>query len=334
MNEREKNSLSETASTARMIHGAVRTGKAISGAAKGAAMGGPYGAAISAVLSSKKHIGAILAVVIVLLMLPVLFVLMLPSVIFGGLTSPNSSTNPNQPILNDTPAIIETTNNLAFAINQILGEGIDDVTTRIVADFAATSGDNYEIINPYEGNLISNTNSFLGQYCAAKNLDWRSISPSDLEAMLRAGKSHLYTYTSKTETRWVDADDPNTPDVVEQDSELWYIYTIVYNGERYFADTIFQLSDEQKVLADDYAWNLSLFLGDGMPVHRARLTELLGDAAVFAPPQNAYLRPASVAALAMNCEELLDYTELMPMYLRAPSAERNKKLMEAAKNDK
>ena len=62
----------------------------------------------------------------------------------------------------------------------------------------------------------------------------------------------------------VDADDPNTPDVVEQDSELWYIYTIVYNGERYFADTIFQLSDEQKVLADDYAWNLSLFLGDGM----------------------------------------------------------------------
>lgn len=77
-----------------------------------------------------------------------------------------------------------------------------------------------------------------------------------------------------------------------------------------------------------------LFLGDGMPVHRARLTELLGDAAVFAPPQNAYLRPASVAALAMNCEELLDYTELMPMYLRAPSAERNKKLMEAAKNDK
>ena len=264
MNEREKNSLSETASTARMIHGAVRTGKAISGAAKGAAMGGPYGAAIGAVLSSKKHIGAILAVVIVLLMLPVLFVLMLPSVIFGGLTSPNSSTNPDQPILNDTPAIIETTNNLAFAINQILGEGIDDVTTRIAADFTATSGDNYEIINPYEGNLISNTNSFLGQYCAAKNLDWKTISPSDLEAMLRAGKSHLYTYTSSTETRWVDADDPNTPDVVEQDSELWYIYTIVYNGERYFADTIFQLSDEQKTLADDYAWNLSLFLGDGM----------------------------------------------------------------------
>lgn len=142
-------------------------------------------------------------------------------------------------------------------------EPIDDVSVRIAQDFSNTSGDNYEIINPYEGNLISNTNSFLGQYCAAKNLDWRSISPSDLEAMLRAGKSHLYTYTSTTETRWVDADDPDTPDVVEQDSELWYIYTIVYNGERYFADTIFQLSDDQKALADDYAWNLVALMTKG-----------------------------------------------------------------------
>jgi tRNA threonylcarbamoyladenosine biosynthesis protein TsaB len=73
-----------------------------------------------------------------------------------------------------------------------------------------------------------------------------------------------------------------------------------------------------------------LFLGDGMPVHRAKLQELLGDAAVFAAPQHAYLRPASVAALGERSKTLLDYTELMPMYLRAPSAERNKKLMEAA----
>ena len=40
MNDSEKNRLSETSSTARMIHGAVRTDKAISGAAKGAATGG------------------------------------------------------------------------------------------------------------------------------------------------------------------------------------------------------------------------------------------------------------------------------------------------------
>ena len=72
-----------------------------------------------------------------------------------------------------------------------------------------------------------------------------------------------------------------------------------------------------------------LFLGDGMPVHRARLAALLGDAAVFAAPQHAFLRPAAAAALGALAHEELDYRALMPMYLRAPSAERCKKLVEA-----
>lgn len=75
-----------------------------------------------------------------------------------------------------------------------------------------------------------------------------------------------------------------------------------------------------------------LFLGDGMPVHRKALQDLLGDAACFAPAQQAYLRPASVAVLAANAETALNYYDLMPLYLRAPNAEMNKKLVEAAKN--
>ena len=264
MDKQDQNGLDELAHSANTIHGVLRTGKAISNIAKGAAAGGPYGAAIAGALAAQKHIGAITIAVIALLMLPVLFVLMLPSVIFGGLTNAGSSTDSSQPILNDNAAIIEATNDLAFTINQILGEGIDDVTARITQDFAATPGDNYEIINPYEGNIVSNTNSFLGQYCAAKNQDWETISPADLATVLRAGKSHLYTFTYMTETRTVEADDPDTPDVIERTTELWYIYTIVYNGEAYFADTIFHLTDEQKTLSDDYAQNLSLFLGDGM----------------------------------------------------------------------
>lgn len=73
-----------------------------------------------------------------------------------------------------------------------------------------------------------------------------------------------------------------------------------------------------------------LFLGDGMPVHRARIAQLLGDAAVFAAPQHAFLRPAAVAALGALATQEMDYLTLMPMYLRAPSAERCKQLMEAA----
>ena len=77
-----------------------------------------------------------------------------------------------------------------------------------------------------------------------------------------------------------------------------------------------------------------LFLGDGMPVHRAKLEKLLGDAAVFAQPQLAFLRPASAAYLASLMEETVDYLALEPMYLRAPNAALNKKLTEGLANGK
>lgn len=71
-----------------------------------------------------------------------------------------------------------------------------------------------------------------------------------------------------------------------------------------------------------------LFLGDGMPVHRAKLAELLGEQAVFANPQMAYLRPSSVAVLAEMAEETVNYLDLMPLYLRAPNAALNRRLTE------
>lgn len=256
----EKNGLEQAAQTAGTVHGAIKTGKALAAAAKGGAAAGPYGAAAGALWEGRRHIGKIAAVVIVLLLLPVLFILMLPSIIFGGLTGSGTT----QPILNDNAAIVANTNQLAFSINQILGEGIDDAKGRIGQDFAASDGDQYEIVNPYEGNLVSNTNLFLGQYCAARGKSWESISQADLEQVLRQGKQHLYSYTRTWEYRTVEDDDPATEDIVETRTEKWYIYTLVYNGESYFADTVFSLTDDQKALANDYAQNLSLFLGDGM----------------------------------------------------------------------
>lgn len=256
----EKNGLEQAAQTAGTVHGAIKTGKALAAAAKGGAAAGPYGAAAGALWEGRKHIGIIAAVVIVLLLLPVLFILMLPSIIFGGLTSSGTT----QPILNDNATIAANTNQLAFSINQILGEGIDDAKGRIGQDFAASDGDQYEIVNPYEGNLVSNTNLFLGQYCAARGESWESISQADLEQVLRQGKQYLYSYTRTWEYHTVEDDDPATEDIVETRTEKWYIYTLVYNGESYFADTVFSLTDDQKALANDYAQNLSLFLGDGM----------------------------------------------------------------------
>ena len=249
------------AGTAHTIHGAIKTGKAISAAAKGAAVGGPYGAAAGLVLGAGRHAGKFLAVAAVLLMLPMLFLLMLPSLIFGGLTSSGSS---SQPILNDNTAIVQNVNDIAFAVNEVLGEGITDTEARIAQDFATTGGDNYEIVNPYASDMTSNTNSFIAQYCAAKGESWDTISLADMQAILRQGKSNLYSYTRTSETRTVEDDDPDTSDVVETKTETWYIYTLSYNGEGYFADNVFHLTEDQKSLAGDYAQNLSLFLGDGL----------------------------------------------------------------------
>ena len=185
--------------------------------------------------------------VIVILLLPVLFILMLPSIIFGSLFG--GSADPSaEPIMNNNAAIIENTNEIAFAINQILGEGIDDVEQRIASDFAQTGGDNYEIVNPYTEDMVSNTNAFIGQYCAAKDEDWENISLADLEQTLRAEVSDLYTFSLTSETRTIP-DDPET-EADESGTETWYIYTIVYQGEEHFADEIFHLTDEQKELAE------------------------------------------------------------------------------------
>ena len=267
MAEEQKNRLTEAvetgASTAQAIHGAIKTGKAVSAAAKGAAIGGPYGAAVGAVLAGRRHIGKIIAVIAIVVMLPVLFVLMLPGLLFGGLTGSGASGTEGFPVLNNEQAVIENANNITFSINQLLNEGLDDVLARIDADFAASDGEEMEIHNPYATAPVYNANLFISQYCAARSLDFRTISLSDMEAVLRRNKSYFYSFTRKEELRDREETDPDTNEKSTV-TEKWMVYTISYNGEAHFADNVFQLTDEQKELAADYASNLSLFLGDGM----------------------------------------------------------------------
>ena len=73
------------------------------------------------------------------------------------------------------------------------------------------------------------------------------------------------------------------------------------------------------------AVNLSplLFLGAGVSPYREAIAARLGERALFAPAHLTYLRPASVAMLALEHRgEAVDYLTLAPRYLRAPQAER------------
>ena len=267
MDEEKKTGLADAvetgASAAHTIKGAIKAGKAISGAAKGAAAGGPYGAVAGAVWAGRKHIGKIIAVIIILLLLPVLFVLMLPGLIFGGLVNAFSPADSEAPVLNSETAIVENANDITFTINSILGEALDDVMARIEEDFASSGADHMEIKNSYSSGPVFNANLIISQYCAARDENFESISLDDLAAVLRRNKEHLYSYTSARESREVTTEDPETEEETTT-TETWMIYTIRYNGESYLADHVFTLTDEQKELAFDYASNLSTFLGDGL----------------------------------------------------------------------
>lgn len=120
-----------------------------------------------------------------------------------------------------------------------------------------------------------------------------------------------------------------------QDARAGQVYGAAFcagttRPQRLMADTPLKLEEYVQIIRG--FGKRFLFLGDGMPVHRAKLEALLGDAAVFAQPQTAFLRPASVAWLASIDEETVDYLALEPLYLRAPNAALNKKLTEGLAN--
>ncbi len=72
-----------------------------------------------------------------------------------------------------------------------------------------------------------------------------------------------------------------------------------------------------------------LFVGDGALVHREMIEAALQSKALFAPAHFRFLRPLSVALLAAHYkDQAKDYLALMPYYLRAPQAERQRKARE------
>lgn len=267
----EKNPASEplqkSVQAANAVRGAVKTGKAIAGAAKGAAAGGPYGAVVGFAWENRKLIGKIIIAVIAVMMIPIMFICMLPSLIFGGLTNAFSPNDPDTPILNSSTVVNDNVMEVFVAVNTVLSESLSDLLSEIDADYFSSGADQKEIINPYESSPSFNANLFIGQYCASKNEDFETISISDMENTLRQNKDKLYSYEKTTEERTIVTTtisiDPETGEEIETETfvtEIWATYAIFYNGESYFADAVFHLTEEQKALAEDYAQNLTLFL--------------------------------------------------------------------------
>lgn len=247
MNEKKQNTgasdvIIRGAEAANRIRGAVKTGKAVAGIAKGAAAGGAYGAIAAAVWENRALIGKIIAAIILILMIPILFILMLPSMIFGSLTD-----SPEIPVLNNDAAIYSNIEAAEGAISEIYQESHDNILAQVnnaIADLP--EGSTSEIIDDYISGYISNSTILISQYCASEN-NYSDINVDNMKNKIRRKSDQLFTYSVVSTV--IEADDGT--------SYTHYTYTISFVG-----DTIelFDLTEDQQNLAYDYAENLSLFL--------------------------------------------------------------------------
>ena len=268
---RQTSGLEDVLSTAEKVKGAAKVGKAIANIAKGAASGGLAGAAAEAVNAFKKEL---LIVVIVLLVIPVLFLTLLPTVIFNGLNPPDTG----DPILNDDPQVVENVSTINSSIGAILTEAYNEALAEAKAKAAALQY--AEVVDPVGGNIVYNANQILCWYSASQDETVDNISIPHLSSMVEAHKDQLYYYTvsyeQREETGYDEYDRPYTYTVT------YTIFTIQYAGEEYFPTQLFQLSDDQKELSGYYAENLTIYLYDsyeaaGNGAHEEIKNRLEGD---------------------------------------------------------
>lgn len=226
----------------------------------GALAGGPFGAAIGVALQNRKTISKIAVGGIAVLMLPILFLTMLPGLIFGDLTE-------NTGALNSNSIINENIRNANQAIVEVLKESHADILAEInVAIAKLPEGDTVTINDLYEYNISVNAYLLIAQFCASQD-DYQHINLNKLKQIIRDNKDGLFTYDVSTETVSVeipvegsgeDAGEPAT----ETKTFTRHNYTVEFAGDAYFADHIFHLTDKQKELAENYAKNLTLFFGN------------------------------------------------------------------------
>ena len=113
-----------------------------------------------------------------------------------------------------------------------------------------------------------------------------------------------------------------------QDARAGQVYGAAFrNGERLMPDEPLKLEEYTEKIRG--MGECFLFLGDGAPVHREKIRELLGNRAVFAPPHLSYLRPSAAGIIAVRSRVRTDYLNLQATYLRPPKAQKNRKLLEA-----
>ncbi|MBR0278238.1 MAG: M23 family metallopeptidase [Clostridia bacterium] len=235
--------LTNAAQTAQAVRGAVKTGKTVAAAAKGAAAGGPYGAIASAAWNNRKVIGKAIAAIMLVLAIPILFVVMLPGLIFGDLSDKQMND-----ALNNDAVIMTNIEQAQNVISESISEAHSNVLNSINSEILKLpDGATSKIEDNFTGAVIMNINMLISQYCASKD-DWRNINTDDLKMTVKSHESELFTYTVTTSTEGKG-----------ENAHTVYTYTVQYVGDDQFRE-IFNLDETKLQKAYYYAENLTTYL--------------------------------------------------------------------------
>ena len=157
------------------------------------------------------------AAIAALFLLPVMFILMLPSLIFGS----NGLNDVPANVLNDNTVIMANIAEVETGIEAILREKHDAVLRQIEAE-ANGLGSNceYSITDDFSDRIIYESALIISQFCASQ-ADYQEVKLSKLEQILRAGTDGIFSYTVDV-TSWTETD----PETGASETYYHYEYTM------------------------------------------------------------------------------------------------------------
>lgn len=184
-------------------------------------------------------------------MIPLLFIMLLPSLVFGtdGLDTASVDT------LNDTSLIMENIAATESCIEEILREKHNALLEEILAKAEALGSDcEYNITDAFAEQIIYESTLIISQFCASQD-DYKEINLTKLKRLLRDHTDDIFSYSTTITSR-----EKTDEETGETYTIYHYEYIVEYAGDEYFSDHVFFLTEEQASFADEYASNLHLFL--------------------------------------------------------------------------
>jgi len=200
---------------------------------------------------NRKVIAKVIAAIAFLFFLPILYIMMLPPLVFGN----DGMDAVSEDVLTNPSVISSNMTEAEAAISSLLSEAHDGIISDIEKE-AENLGEyeEYSILDAFANQIIFESTSVISQFCASEK-DFQEINLTKLKQVLKQHEKDFFDYSVSTSSY-------EKPDEKTQKNVLitHYHYTVEYVGSDYFADTIFELTDEERTIAKEYAANLDLFL--------------------------------------------------------------------------